>query len=839
MAGVFACRFGGTLRLRRLWRLGLRWQSAMTGTLELSWPVSHSDFQVRSPAIENSIRVSRAVSAVAACYAIVGGAITLFGWAFDIQRLTDWNNEAISMFANTAACVVLGGVALLLLAGTDSGQRRRTAVRVLAVIIASVGALTLVEHLFDVNFGIDTLLFNRPWGQRASAAPMRMGLPASTSLLTVGSGILLATFSPSSRRIAGMLGLGVVSIVSLSLIGYWFGADQLFIVPKYTGIAWQTSTMIAALGIGLVAALPQYGVVAILRRDDAGGELARKLMVPIIGVPLLLGWLGVVGQDAGLYDTAFGTAVRTLVEIILLFGMLWWTADGLSRQAMIARAAEQALRESEMRFRIMADAAPVLIWMSGADRRRTWFNKRWLEFVGQPMESEIGSGWIANVHPDDSDRCRDAYLNAFDARQTFAMEYRLRRRDGEYRWVLDNGIPRYESNGEFAGYIGSCVDITERKQIEEAAKEAARRKDEFLATLAHELRNPLAPIGNALEIIKHADGNSGILEQARDTMERQFGQMVRLVDDLLDIGRITRDKLELRLQRVELASVLHQAVETSRSLADAGKHELRVTLPSTPIWIHGDPVRLAQVFSNLLNNACKFTESEGAISITAERRDAEVAITVRDTGIGIAPEKLESIFEMFAQVDQTLERTRSGLGIGLTLVKRLVELHGGRIVAKSEGLGRGSEFAVHLPVLADNAVPAQIKVAPGVVTTTPQRILVTDDNQDAADSVAMLLRLSGHEVETAYDGLKAFQKAEAYKPDIMLLDIGLPGMNGYEVCRSIRQQPWGKDIRIVALTGWGQDQDRRIAREAGFDDHLVKPVDPQTLRRAIAPKSSP
>ena len=800
--------------------------------------MSHSDFPVLPASLDEPIyRVSRAVSLAAALYAIVGGATTLFGWAFDVRRLTDWNNEGISMFPNTATCVVLGGIALLLL-GNMRGSRSRVAARVLAAMVASIGTLTLFEHIFHVNLGIDTLLFERPWGQRASISPMRMGLPASVSLLMLGSGLLLASLGFYQRRLASTLGLGVVAIVSLSIIGYWYGADQLFLVPRFTGIALQLSTMIAALAVGLIAVLPQHGVMAILRRDDAGGQLASSLMVPIIGIPLLLGWVHVVGEQAGLYDTAFGTAVRTLIEIVLLLGMLWWTADGLSRQAQMARAAEQALRESEQRFRIMADAAPVLIWVSGADRRRTWFNKRWLEFVGQPMESEVGSGWIASIHPDDRERCRTAYVASFDARQTFSMEYRLRRRDGEYRWVLDNGIPRYESDGEFAGYIGSCVDITERKQTEQADKEAARRKDEFLATLAHELRNPLAPIGNALEIIKHADGDRDMLQHARDTMERQFGQMVRLVDDLLDIGRITRDKLELRLQRVELASIIHQAVDGSRSVADAGGHELRADLPAKPIWVQGDPVRLVQVFSNLLNNACKFTDPGGKITIVVEPAGAEVSITIRDTGIGLAPNQLESIFEMFSQVDNSLERTRSGLGIGLTLVKRLVELHGGSIVAKSAGLGRGSEFIVRLPMLIDGPRAQHTPNPLSSQAVAPKRILVTDDNQDAADSVAMLLRLSGHEVETAYDGMKAVEKAESYQPDIMLLDIGLPGMNGYDVCRSIRQQPWGKAIRIVALTGWGQDQDRRNAREAGFDDHLVKPVDPQTLRQAIAAQSA-
>ncbi|HVT27553.1 MAG TPA: ATP-binding protein, partial [Lacipirellulaceae bacterium] len=363
------------------------------------------------------------------------------------------------------------------------------------------------------------------------------------------------------------------------------------------------------------------------------------------------------------------------------------------------------------------------------------------------------------------------------------------------------------------------------REMAEAAKNADRRKDVFLATLAHELRNPLAPIGNALAILKLGEEDRDMLRGLSGTIERQFSHMVRLVDDLLDIGRITRDKLELRTEDLDLVSIIHQAVETSQPLAEQLGHELRVSAPPEVMWLRGDPVRLAQVFSNLLNNACKFTDRGGTISISITRQCDEAVVFVKDTGIGIASDKLESIFEMFEQVDKTLERTHGGLGIGLTLVKRLVELHAGQISARSEGPGRGSEFVVRLPLLADRR-----KTSLGASTvdnngTKPQRILVVDDNEDAANSLAMLLRMNRHEVETVNEGHEAIEKAESLQPDLMLLDLGLPGMSGYEVCRLIRRTPWGKNIRIVALTGWGQEQDRRSTRDAGFDDHLVKPVD--------------
>jgi signal transduction histidine kinase len=678
--------------------------------------------QQTSISIDPSHRATRAVSLLAAGYAIIGGAITLAGWAFELPRLTDWRNDGISMFVNTAICIAMSGVALLFQVSRTDRPWRKHIVRILATAVGVVAALTIFELATSIDLGIDTLLFQRDWGQRAATAPMRMGSPASSSLLAISVALWCTTFGLTARRVASGFAIFVMTITSVSLVGYWFGANEMFGVARYTGIAWQTSTLLAMLGIGLMAAVPEFGFTASLLRDDAGGAVLRRLIVPIIGVPLLLGWLRVVGQQLGLYDLAFGTALRSVGEIVLLLWLLWWTAKGISLHAEARRTAQAALRESERRYR----------------------------------------------------------------------------------------------------------------EIATKAEDADRRKDEFLATLAHELRNPLAPIGNALALIEYADGDRHLQQQAHETMQRQFGQMVRLVDDLLDVGRITRDKLELRREQVELASIIHQAMETCRSLATGMRHTLLVDLPDDPIWVHADPVRLAQVFINLLNNACKFSEAGATISIGAERDKDGIAVRVKDTGIGIAPDKLESIFEMFEQVDQSLERTRGGLGIGLTLVKRLVELHGGRISVRSAGTGRGSEFIVWLPVVKDAAPAVDGAAKPVVANAQSRRILVTDDNKDAARTLAQLLKHSGHVVETAFDGAEAIKKAESWRPEVMLLDLGMPEMNGYDVCRSIRQRPWGRGMQIVALTGWGQERDRQNTHEAGFDAHLVKPVDVGLLGEVLA-----
>lgn len=391
---------------------------------------------------------------------------------------------------------------------------------------------------------------------------------------------------------------------------------------------------------------------------------------------------------------------------------------------------------------------------------------------------------------------------------------------------------------EFLHTISHYVTVAyERLWLVRQLREQDRRKDEFLATLAHELRNPLAPIRNSLQILKMPRLDAATAERARAMMERQVHHLVRLVDDLLDVSRVMRGKIELRKERVELATVIARGVETAQPLIEAQGHKLTIRLPNESLSLDADSVRLAQVIGNLLTNAAKYTEPGGQIALTAQRMGKQVKLLVHDTGIGIAPEILPRVFDLFVQADHTSNRAQGGLGIGLTLVRSLVEMHDGTVEAHSAGLGKGSEFIVQLPLALEeegSAVPER----DGQVSTQPvpsgHRLLVVDDNQDAADSLAMLLRLQGHEVRVAHDGRTALDLLNGYRPDMVFLDIGMPDMDGFEVARMLRQRPGLEKLRLTALTGWGQQEDRRRTAAAGFDHHLVKPVEPETLEQLLA-----
>jgi signal transduction histidine kinase/ActR/RegA family two-component response regulator len=433
--------------------------------------------------------------------------------------------------------------------------------------------------------------------------------------------------------------------------------------------------------------------------------------------------------------------------------------------------------------------------------------------------------------PSDHERCAEAWTRSVREGVEYEIEVRHRRHDGAYRWFVTRAVPWKDEQGRVISWFGITTDIHEQKELQERLREADRRKDEFLATLAHELRNPLAPIRNSLEVMRRAGEQREAVDTARAIMERQLIHMVRLVDDLLDLSRITRGRIELRRERIRLAAALEDALETCRPQFEERGQELTLEAPESSLLVDGDRTRLAQVFTNLLSNASKYSPRGSPVVIRAQDAGEWVSVSVRDQGIGIAPEALPRIFDIFSQAVRSNELTDGGLGIGLSLVRSLVDQHGGRVEALSEGLGRGSEFIVHLPV-AREAPPAGAHEADsGDGRMAPRRrVLIADDNRDSADSLAIMLSLMGHETQATYDGSSAIEKAGTFRPEVILLDLGMPVIDGYEAARRIREQAWSNGVVLVALTGWGQEEDRARARDAGFNFHLTKPANPQALR---------
>ncbi|WP_152050496.1 hybrid sensor histidine kinase/response regulator [Tautonia marina] len=503
---------------------------------------------------------------------------------------------------------------------------------------------------------------------------------------------------------------------------------------------------------------------------------------------------------------------------------------------------EEQLRESEARFRQLAEAMPQIVWVADQAGQIRYLSRHWSEYTGMPTEKGMGDQWVECVHRDDRPGMLSRWEEAIREGTPYRTEYRLRDKNGIDRWHLVRGVPVRDDAGRVVRWYGSITDIDEPKRLAEALQDADRRKDEFLATLAHELRNPLAPIRHAVALLRKQGPPDPELQAYRDVIDRQIGNMARLLDDLLDVSRITSNKLELRCETIDLASIVQMAVETSRPLIEAGGHELVVDLPSESIMLDADPTRLSQIFSNLLNNAAKYSDEAGRITLSVHQHEGQVDVSVRDTGIGIDAEHLSRIFEIFSQVEPALHRSQGGLGIGLALVRGLVQLHGGTVEARSDGPGAGSEFIVHLPLARPGArtTPTERTEEPATFAIT--RLLLVDDHLDSAQTLGKLLALSGLEVQVVHDGRSALSVIEPFQPEVVVLDIGLPDMDGYEVARQIRKQPGGASRTLIALTGWGQASDRLRSREAGFDTHLVKPVDPDELLdflRTLNPKPIP
>jgi signal transduction histidine kinase/ActR/RegA family two-component response regulator len=673
-----------------------------------------------------SPRTASLIVAAAASYALVGGCLTLIGWVFNYPRLSDWNNDGIGMFVNTAICAALGGAAMLL---RQFSYPMRHITPVLSVAVALIGGLTFFEHVTGINLGIDTALISRPWGQAAAAAPMRMGPPASVSFVIIGTALLLISSRRQSlRTLASVLGVVVISIASLSLIGYLYGAKRLYTIPHLTAIAMQTATMVFSLGLGLIAAVPTCGIAGIVQREDAGGVLMRRLLLPVLGIPILAGALRLAGQNAGLYDAAFGTAMFVLVMIACFFALLLWTANGLSHADQVRRRQDSALRDAER-----------------------------------------------------------AQRQLLDSERAARME----------------------------------------------AERAARAKDEFLATVSHELRSPLNTISGLAHLLRLEKPDEANNAEVSRSIQAAVRNQARIIDDLLDINRITAGKLHLDLGEVDLSAIIGAAIDGIRAQAEKKSIHLDVKVNPDTGCVMGDAVRLQQLFSNLLSNAVKFTPDRGRIDVTADRTGSDVNIRISDTGQGITPEFLPRVFERFAQADGSIARRHGGLGLGLAIAKCIAELHRGSISVDSAGEGKGTTFCVRLPVaIMEYAPPNAIPLPPAEdLDLTGIRVLVADDDHSAAELLARFLGACGAIVKLANSGADALLAVQEFEPNILLCDISMPDMDGYEVIRRLRGS--GSRIPAVAVTAFARREDKVRAVEAGYDMHLSKPVDAHELMTVL------
>ncbi len=502
------------------------------------------------------------------------------------------------------------------------------------------------------------------------------------------------------------------------------------------------------------------------------------------------------------------------------------------------KRAEEALRGAQDQLQIVVDTIPATVMRCNRDAVVQWCNQTYANWLALPREQVVGRS-LGYLRGEQSMREVLPFIERVRKGEQVRYERIAEFKGFGRRWVSATMTPIFDPGGEVSGWVTVSFDIHERKLMEDALRDADRKKDEFLATLAHELRNPLAPIGNAVAILNRKTGLDPELSWSREVIGRQVAQMSRLIDDLLDIARIASGKLLVRRERVWLERAIDMALETSRPNITAAGHNLSVVLPTERVVLDADPMRLAQVFSNLLNNAARYSEPHGEITLSAEVEHRQVVVSVADKGIGFPPEIASQIFEPFSQFTRSSERTHGGLGIGLSLVKGIVALHGGSVEARSQGPGTGSEFIVRLPVAAEKGQdkPSPDRKDP---VTAPEgvKILVADDNRDAADSLQRILALYGYDVRVAYDGTQALAAREDFEPTVAVLDIGMPGMNGYQVARALRERH-GDRIRLIALTGWGQEGDRRRALEAGFDYHLTKPVDPAVLNELLVTEKSP
>jgi PAS domain S-box-containing protein len=763
------------------------------------------------------------VSAGLGWYALLAGVVSLLGWVLDVRALTVWTGNGISIQPNSAVAGICAGLALILW----TARRKPVEAAALGAVSGLIGAASLFENISGLGLGFDSLLlFGRTWGSAGTLAPGRMGVPASIGWTLAGGALMMAASPRGPRRAVPLLGLVVAALAGVSLVAYLFGSDTLYSLPRLTAIAMQTATILFAVGLGLVAAIPEHQPMRTLCDEGGGGLLARRTLPWIVGLPTVLAFFEVLGERAGLYDPAMGSSLLLATLIPLTAVVLWRGVAAVAIHEAALTAANQALGRAELVFRTATEQFILL----HPDWTHAYVNDRVCQMTGIPRAELVGRAFWQMFPELAGSELETVLRRVMERREPETVEHHYARWD---RWFEVRAYPAPDE-----GLALFILDATERKQAEAALQAADRRKDEFLAMLAHELRNPLAPIRTAARIMRLQGSADGRFERQQQVIERQVGNLTRLIEDLLDVSRITRSAIALRPEHLDGTELVSQAAEISRPLLDEQGHELRIRGSAEALPLLVDRLRLEQVLSNLLLNAAKYTDPGGVITFECAREAGNAVFRVRDNGRGISPELLPRVFDLFVQDQRSPDRSQGGLGIGLTVVKHLVELHGGAVQARSEGPGRGSEFIVRLPLAHRDGTAAAAGEEPRSRATVsrgePGRILVVDDNQDAAETLSELLELWDYEVLTACGGQAGLAAADRFRPDVVLLDIGMPGMDGYEVAKQLRLRPQHGETYLIALTGYGQPEDRNRAQAAGFNEHLAKPFDPDHLQGLLA-----
>jgi PAS domain S-box-containing protein len=743
------------------------------------------------------------------------------------------------MKSDTALCLLVLAIGLLGL--HSKGNAAKWMAAACAGLVIAFAAAVLTQYSLSIDLRIDQWLVA---DHSTDRWPGRTSVGMAVSLVMIGTAYLILYSSREALTAQAIL-LAAVVIPVTSIGGYLY--QPLALAPFYRTSVVSLHSAICTLFLcsGGLFLRPTAGLTRLLLSDSIAGDVARRLLPAAILLPAVVGAAILYGERTGVLSNALGFAALVTSSALFFAAAVWIVTSVMLRtenakaQAESTRdAAERRLQLGEQRLRIALEAARLGTWEYQVESQELLTSAQCKAIYGlQATDPFPYSAFLAAIVADQRERVRISAEQALYASTDYKEQYEVRWPDGSFHWVLAYGRPVTDESGINTRMVGVSLDVTESVHFRETLQLADRRKDEFLATLAHELRNPLAPIRQAIRVVRSEAASTAQRSWGLNVIDRQASHMAVLLDDLLDISRITRGQLTLQKDWIDLGSVVEAAMETAQPRIDAKGQRVRLSAPTGPALVFLDPVRTAQMLSNLLINAAKYSGSGADIVLKVELASDCLTLSVQDSGIGIAPDMLGKIFEMFTQVENDRAHSGGGLGIGLALVRGLAELHGGNVAAVSAGLGQGSEFIISLPRNTGPGVP--IVAAPKAAPTSSRRILIADDNEDALETLKLLLEMDGHQIQTAADGAAALALADEMVPEVMLLDLGMPGLSGFEVAKHVRGQSWGKQVTLIAITGWGQAEDRRRSLEAGFNHHLTKPMELDALRALLSQTQRP